>query len=97
MLKRLLTKLRNFQPDSSDLALINSRVLKDGKIPYDENVRVITPLNRHQCDLNTQAIMMWEKRMGREVSIFLSTHKWTKERPSEEEMRLVEGRCGSHC
>ncbi|KJK73745.1 hypothetical protein H634G_10980 [Metarhizium anisopliae BRIP 53293] len=97
VLKRLLTKLRNFQPDSSDLALIDSRVLKDGKIPYDENVRVITPLNRHQCDLNTQAIMMWAKRMGREVSIFLSTHKWTKERPSEEEMMLVEGRCGSHC
>ncbi|KAK9443982.1 hypothetical protein VB005_02508 [Metarhizium brunneum] len=88
-LKRLLTKLRNFQQDSSDLALINSRVLKDGKIPYDENVRVITPLNRHRWDLNTQAVMMWAKRMGRKVSIFLSTHKWTKERPSEEEMMRV--------
>ncbi|OAA37003.1 hypothetical protein NOR_07279 [Metarhizium rileyi] len=82
-------KLRNFQQDSSDIALINSRVLKDGKIPYDKHVRVITPLNQHQWDLNTQEVMMWAKRMGRKVSVFLSTHEWTKERPSEDEMMRV--------
>ncbi|TWU70426.1 hypothetical protein ED733_000236 [Metarhizium rileyi] len=89
LLKRLLRKLRNFQQDSSDIALINSRVLKDGKIPYDKHVRVITPLNQHQWDLNTQEVMMWAKRMGRKVSVFLSTHEWTKERPSEDEMMRV--------
>ena len=85
-LKSLLTKLRNFQQDSNDLALINSKVLKNGKIPYDDELRVITPLNRHRWDLNSQAVTMWAKRTGKKVSIFMSTHKWTTARPSEEEM-----------
>jgi hypothetical protein len=88
-LRSLLTKLRNFQQDSDDLALINSRVVKDGKIPYDDDTRVITPLNRHRWDLNSQAVMMWAKRRGKTVSIFMSSHKWTGGQPSEEEMMRV--------
>ena len=81
----LLTKLRNFQQDETDLALLNRRVLPRSSIPYDDELRVITPLNRHRWDLASQAVLGWAMEKGKPVSIFLSGHKWDH-KPSEEEM-----------
>jgi hypothetical protein len=81
----LLTKLRNFEQDETDLALLNSRVLDRSSIPYDNELRVITPLNRHRWDLTAQAVLAWAMEKGKPVSIFLSGHKWDY-KPSEAEM-----------
>jgi hypothetical protein len=81
----LLTKLRKFEQDETDLAVLNSRVLDRSSIPYDDELRVITPLNRHRWDLASQAVLAWAVEKGKPVSIFLSGHKWDY-KPSEEEM-----------
>ena len=81
----LLTKLRNFEQDETDLALLNSRVLDRSSIPYDNELRVITPLNRHRGDLTAQAVLAWAMEKGKPVSMFLSGHKWDH-KPSEAEM-----------
>ncbi|KAK1828866.1 hypothetical protein QBC39DRAFT_312297 [Podospora conica] len=39
-----------------------------------DNLRIITPLNRHRWDLSLSTALQWAKEKGRVATIFISTH-----------------------
>ena len=46
---------------------------------------MVTPLNRNRWNLNTEAILSFQRQHQRQLRIFISEHKWKNGQPTEEE------------
>lgn len=89
-LQQLLTRIRRGEQDISDVELLNRTCFQEGRrIPWESGITVVTPLNRNRWNLNTEAILSFQKQHGAQLRIFISEHTWKGGKPTEEEASMI--------
>jgi hypothetical protein len=75
-LRSLLQRLRKGEQTLQDLNDLNNRVIDVTKIDITDNLRIITPVNRHRWDINLHAALRWASLKKKVMTIFISKHIW---------------------
>lgn len=89
-LQRLLARIRQGVTDQSDVELLNRICYRENaRIPWESGITVVTPLNRNRWNLNTEAILSFQRQHQRQLRIFISQHKWKDGQPTEEEATMI--------
>lgn len=89
-LQRLLTRIRWDVQDQSDVDLINNTCFRENRrIPWENGITVVTPLNRNRWNLNVEATLSFQRHHRAPLRIFISEHKWKNGQPTEEEAVMI--------
>lgn len=89
-LQQLLARIRRGEQDVSDVELLNRTCFREGRrIPWESGITVVTPLNRNRWNMNTEAILSFQKQHGAQLRIFISEHTWKGGQPTEEEASMI--------
>lgn len=89
-LQRLLKQIRQGVQDQSDLEFLNNECYHEGRrIPWESGVTVVSPPNKNRWNLNFEGTLSFQRQQQATVRIFISEHKWSDDKPTEEEALMI--------
>ncbi|KAI9103961.1 hypothetical protein DFS34DRAFT_606414, partial [Phlyctochytrium arcticum] len=80
--REFLTRLRSGKQTRDDAKRLNELCVEPATLSIADDLRIVTPLNRHRWELSLAKVAEWASNKGSLLTICISTHTWKDYTPT---------------